>query len=73
MSSPTIGQQLQYIFSHASIHRYSAYSKNIFNQLHRCHTAAMGMHFYNVMMPIASIYTSNTIAVATGTALIVVD
>ena len=51
MSSATIGQQadsyrLQHIFNHPGIQRYNAYSKNIFNQLHRCHTAGMGMHFY---------------------------
>jgi hypothetical protein len=46
MSSATIGQQLQHIFNHTSIQGCNAYSKNIFSQLHRCHTAGMGMHFY---------------------------
>ena len=46
MSSATIGQHLQSIFNHTSIQGCNAYSKNIFSQLHRCHTAGMGMHFY---------------------------
>jgi hypothetical protein len=46
MSSETIGQSLQYIFNHISIQSCNAYSKNIFSQLHRCHTAAMGLHHY---------------------------
>lgn len=46
MSSATIGQHLQHIFTHTSIQNCNAYSKNIFSQLHRCHTAAMGMHHY---------------------------
>lgn len=41
-----IGQQLQSIFDHASTHNGNAYSQHIFNQLHHCHTAAMGMHHY---------------------------
>ena len=46
MSSATIGQHLQHIFTHTSIQNCNAYSKNIFSQLHRCHTAGMGMHYY---------------------------
>jgi hypothetical protein len=46
MSSATIGQQLQQLFDHASMQGCNGYSKNIFSQLHRCHTAAMGMHYY---------------------------
>jgi Putative transposase/Transposase zinc-binding domain len=46
MSSETTGQPLQNIFNHTSIQHCNAYSKNIFSQLHRCHTAAMGMHYY---------------------------
>jgi Putative transposase/Transposase zinc-binding domain len=46
MSSATMGQHLQSIFNHISIQGCNAYSKNIFSQLHRCHTADMGMHFY---------------------------
>ena len=46
MSSEKIGQSLQNIFNHTSIQNCNAYSKNIFSQLHRCHTAAMGMHYY---------------------------
>jgi hypothetical protein len=46
MSSVTIGQQLQQLFDPTSMQGCNAYSKNIFNQLHRCHTAGMGMHYY---------------------------
>lgn len=42
----TTAQQLQAIFNHHSIHNGNAYSQHIFNQLHHCHTAAMGMHHY---------------------------
>jgi len=41
-----IGQQLQSIFDHDRTHNGNAYSRHIFNQLHHCHTAAMGMHHY---------------------------
>jgi hypothetical protein len=51
MSSATIGQQLQSIFNHTSIQGYNGYSKNIFNQLHRCHTAEMGLHYYECSDP----------------------
>ena len=46
MSDEKMGQSLQHIFNHASIENCNAYSKNIFSQLHRCHTSAMGMHHY---------------------------
>jgi len=46
MSGIAIGQQLQSIFGDASMKDYTPYSKHIFSQLHQCHTAAMGMHFY---------------------------
>lgn len=46
MSGETTGQSLQYIFNHPGIQSCNTYSKNIFSQLHRCHTAAMGMHHY---------------------------
>ena len=46
MSKATISQHLQHIFNHACVQGCNAYSKNIFSQLHRCHTAAMGMHHY---------------------------
>ena len=38
--------RLQHIFNHTSIQSCTTYSKNIFSRLHRCHIAAMGMHFY---------------------------
>lgn len=41
-----IGQQLQQIFNHACTHTSNAYSRHIFNRLHHCHTAALGMHHY---------------------------
>jgi hypothetical protein len=40
------GNRLQHIFNPGSVEQYNAYSKNIFSRLHRCHTAAMGMHYY---------------------------
>lgn len=46
-----MGQQLQNIFNHASIQGCHPYSKNIFSQLHRCHTAGMGMHHYKCNDP----------------------
>jgi len=42
----TDSYRLQNIFNPASIQSCNAYSKNIFSQLHRCHTSAMGMHHY---------------------------
>lgn len=46
MSSVTIGQQLQSIFDPAALQSGNDYSRNIFDKLHRCHTAAMGIHHY---------------------------
>lgn len=46
MSAEKMGQSLQHIFNHTSIQDFNGYSKNIFSRLHRCHTAAMGMHYY---------------------------
>jgi Putative transposase/Transposase zinc-binding domain len=46
MSTAATGQQLQQIFGHASIQNCNKYSRYIFRQLHHCHTAAMGMHYY---------------------------
>jgi Putative transposase/Transposase zinc-binding domain len=46
MISEKMGQSLQYIFNHPGIQSCNAYSKNIFSQLHGCHTAAIGMHHY---------------------------
>jgi hypothetical protein len=42
----SMGLQLQQIFNDASIHKANAYSRHIFNRLHHCHTAALGMHHY---------------------------
>lgn len=42
----SMGQQLQKVFNHPCIHTSNAYSRHIFNQLHHCHTAALGMHHY---------------------------
>ena len=41
-----VGQQLQQIFNHPFAHNGNAYSRHIFNRLHHCHTAALGMHHY---------------------------
>ena len=40
------GQQLQRIFGDAHVNGFNGYSRHVFDQLHRCHTAAMGMHHY---------------------------
>jgi Transposase zinc-binding domain len=40
------GLQLQQLFGHACTRQCNGYSQHIFNQLHLCHTAAMGMHHY---------------------------
>ncbi len=37
---------LQELFGHPCTTNTNAYSQHIFHQLHRCHTAAMGMHHY---------------------------
>ncbi len=42
----SMGQQLQQIFNAACIQNNNAYSRHIFNRLHHCHTAALGMHHY---------------------------
>lgn len=41
-----VAQQLQQIFNAACIQNNNAYSSHIFNRLHHCHTAALGMHHY---------------------------
>lgn len=41
-----MAQQLQQIFSPACTQTSNAYSRHIFNRLHHCHTAALGMHHY---------------------------
>jgi hypothetical protein len=51
MSGENLCQQadsyrLQSIFNHSCIQSCNAYSKNIFSQLYRCHTVAMGLHHY---------------------------
>jgi len=38
--------QLQQLFGHACTTNSNGYSQHIFNRLHHCHTAAMGMHHY---------------------------
>ena len=40
------GQQLQRLFGDAHVNGFNGYSRHVFDQLHRCHTAAMGMHHY---------------------------
>lgn len=42
----SMGLQLQRLFNHPGIHNVNAYSRHIFNRLHHCHTAALGMHHY---------------------------
>jgi len=42
----SMGLQLQRIFNHPGIHNVNAYSRHIFNRLHHCHTAALGLHHY---------------------------
>lgn len=42
----SMGQQLQKMFDHPFICNSNAYSRHIFNQLHHCHTAVLGMHHY---------------------------
>lgn len=51
MSIAATGQQLQSIFGHACRQQSNAYSKQIFTQLHQCHTAALGMHYYKCNDP----------------------
>lgn len=41
-----VAQQLQQIFNAACTQTGNAYSRHIFNRLHHCHTAALGMHHY---------------------------
>lgn len=36
----------QQLFGHPCIQQFNVVSRHIFHQLHRCHTAAMGMHHY---------------------------
>jgi hypothetical protein len=36
----------QQLFAHPCIQQFNVVSRHIFNQLHHCHTAAMGMHHY---------------------------
>jgi hypothetical protein len=42
----SMGLRLQQVFNHASIHKANAYSRHIFNRLHHCHTAVLGLHYY---------------------------
>jgi hypothetical protein len=46
MSCQAIGPQLQSLFGQSASQTHNGYSRHIFTQLHLCHTAAMGMHFY---------------------------
>ncbi len=46
MSGHAIGPQLQSLFGQSATQTRNGYSRHIFTQLHLCHTAAMGMHFY---------------------------
>ena len=41
-----MGQPLQELFSHPLTHKVNAYSRYVFNRLHHCHTAALGVHHY---------------------------
>lgn len=75
MSSLAIGQQLQHIFGHAGTQNFNAYSQHIFQQLQRCHTSSMGMHYYKCDdANCHHIHTqySRTCGMATGIAPIVV-
>lgn len=69
MSGPTGAASLQRIFNHPVIQSYSACSRHIFSQLHRCHTAAMGMHYYTCDAETVSISTVSIIVAVTGIAL----
>ena len=44
--SSAMGLQLQQLFTDVHTETFNGYSRHIFNQLHHCHTAAMGMHHY---------------------------
>jgi len=44
--SAAMGLQLQQLFTDVHTETFNGYSRHIFNQLHHCHTAAMGMHQY---------------------------
>ena len=47
----SIGLQLQRVFNHHSIQNANAYSRHIFNRLHHCHTADLGLHHYKCDYP----------------------
>ena len=46
MSAVSNGGKLQQLFGQASAQPFNGYSQYVFTQLHRCHTAAMGVHTY---------------------------
>ncbi len=46
MSTVSIAPALQQLFGKAQQQRFNAYSKQVFTQLHHCHTAAIGVHTY---------------------------
>jgi len=51
MSTPGIPAELQQVFGQAAALPFNAYSKQVFTQLHRCHTAAIGVHTYKCNDP----------------------
>ncbi len=43
--------ELQQVFGQAALLPFNNYSRQVFSKLHRCHTAAMGMHTYRCNDP----------------------
>lgn len=51
MSAASNANKLQQLFGQASAQPFNSYSQYVFTQLHRCHTAAIGVHTYKCNDP----------------------
>lgn len=51
MIARSIAAELQQVFGQAASLPFNAYSKQVFARLHRCHTAAIGVHTYKCSDP----------------------
>lgn len=51
MITRSIAGELQQVFGQAASQPFNPYSQQVFTRLHRCHTAAIGMHTYKCSDP----------------------
>ncbi len=78
MNTQSTPAALQQVFGQAAALPFNAYSKQVFTRLHRCHTAAIGVHTYKCSDPACNhlhhqYHPSFIGTVATGIALTAAD